>query len=422
MRISSKEDLLHSTNVDLETDWVDSAVVSFVDDGFPTETSEAQLEVQDSVEPLLDSYKAGTASPVKLLRDAHIQYLYKGLEGLGPWFVSLDASRPWLVYWILHSLDLLGEPISKDVASRAIAALAQCQHASGGFAGGHGQLPHVAPTYAAIHALAIIGTSEAFETIKRQELLEWLLRMKQPDGSFTMHDGGEVDVRGTYCALSSAKLLNILTPELVANCGDFIARCQTHEGGLGGYPGLEAHGGYTFCAVAAMEMIGKTEMLDLSKLTAWLCSRQMEVEGGFQGRSNKLVDGCYSFWQGALVPILECALARASDEGEDVDLFNRDPLQEYILLCCQEPKGGLRDKPDKGPDYYHTCYVLSGLSIAQHKYTWNAEQEDIINCPDQTTIVGVKENQLPVTHPIHNILVPHVARIRAHFLDHIEDV
>jgi protein farnesyltransferase subunit beta len=26
--------------------------------------------------------------------------------------------------------------------------------------------------------------------------------------------------------------------------------------------------------------------------------RQMPVEGGFQGRANKLVDGCYSFWLG----------------------------------------------------------------------------------------------------------------------------
>ena len=31
----------------------------------------------------------------------------------------------------------------------------------------------------------------------------------------------------------------------------------------------------------------------------------MSCEGGFQGRSNKLVDGCYSFWQGGLFPLLQ---------------------------------------------------------------------------------------------------------------------
>ena len=30
------------------------------------------------------------------------------------------------------------------------------------------------------------------------------------------------------------------------------SRCQTYEGGFGAYPGCEAHGGYTFCAFAAL--------------------------------------------------------------------------------------------------------------------------------------------------------------------------
>jgi protein farnesyltransferase subunit beta len=28
--------------------------------------------------------------------------------------------------------------------------------------------------------------------------------------------------------------------------------------------------------------------------------------------------------------------------------------------------GGLRDKPSKPKYFYHSCYVLSGLSVAQH--------------------------------------------------------
>lgn len=34
----------------------------------------------------------------------------------------------------------------------------------------------------------------------------------------------------------------------------------------------------------------------------------MRFEGGFQGRCNKLVDGCYSFWQAGLLPLLHRAL------------------------------------------------------------------------------------------------------------------
>lgn len=48
-------------------------------------------------------------------------------------------------------------------------------------------------------------------------------------------------------------------------------------------------------------------------------------------------------------------------------LFNRIALQEFILICAQSEKGGLRDKPGKSADLYHTNNNLSGLSSAQHR-------------------------------------------------------
>lgn len=92
-------------------------------------------------------------------------------------------------------------------------------------------------------------------------------------------------------------------------------------------------------------------------------NRQTRFEGGFQGRTNKLVDGCYSFWQAGAFALLHELLMRESPP--DQFLFNNTALQEYILICCQHPTGGLKDKPGKRSDLYHTCYVLSGLSIAQ---------------------------------------------------------
>ena len=35
----------------------------------------------------------------------------------------------------------------------------------------------------------------------------------------------------------------------------------------------------------------------------------MKYEGGFQGRTNKLVDGCYSFWQGGVFPLIHMILS-----------------------------------------------------------------------------------------------------------------
>ena len=41
-------------------------------------------------------------------------------------------------------------------------------------------------------------------------------------------------------------------------------------------------------------------------------------------------------------------------------------MHRYILHCAQSIEyGGLRDKPGKPRDFYHSCYALSGLSISQ---------------------------------------------------------
>jgi len=43
-------------------------------------------------------------------------------------------------------------------------------------------------------------------------------------------------------------------------------RCQTYEGGFAGGPGMEAHGGYSFCGIAALVMLGKPHLCDLPAL------------------------------------------------------------------------------------------------------------------------------------------------------------
>ena len=75
----------------------------------------------------------------------------------------------------------------------------------------------------------------------------------------------------------------------------------------------------------------------------------MSYEGGFQGRANKLVDACYSFWMGAIFPIMDYELKMMENKAYKVgSLFDPEGLQSYILYLCQElVKGGIRDKPEK---------------------------------------------------------------------------
>ena len=131
-----------------------------------------------------------------LRREKTISFLLKGLKHLSEGFQYLDASRPWLVYWIIHSLELLNVSIQGQQKSDIINFLAKCQCPSGGFAGGPGQVPHLAPTYAAVNALVILGGEEAYQVINREKLAQWMNKLRQDDGSFVMHEGGEVDIRG----------------------------------------------------------------------------------------------------------------------------------------------------------------------------------------------------------------------------------
>ncbi|KAI9005628.1 farnesyltransferase, CAAX box, beta [Hyaloraphidium curvatum] len=383
----------------------------FDDEGVSTVTSEDQIAVENSVDQLyteippeerLEAQRYRRSRSLKLrtrlelVRDAHVRFLMKGLGTLSKGYTSLDASKPWICYWILHSLDMLGALPPRDVLERSssffrvLDTLLLCQNETGGFGGGFGQISHLATTYAATHAIAVIGLDRGFESIKRPEMLSWLLSLKQPDGSFIMHDGGEVDVRGSYCAMTVAKLLGILTPELTQGVSDFVVQCQTFEGGIGGTPFVEAHGGYTFCGLAAATLLGQADLLDTPALLRWAAARQMDYEGGFQGRTNKLVDGCYSLWQGGVFPLLHA-------------------LSEYVLVSGQNRKGGLRDKPDKSPDFYHTCYCLSGLSLTQYDYSW-----DPVNLEFSCTPREGRTDTLRPTHPIHNVCIDRISKMMLH--------
>ncbi|KAJ5216290.1 uncharacterized protein N7498_002697 [Penicillium cinerascens] len=377
-----------------------------------------------------------------LQRDDHVGYLYDSLEDYPAGFVAMDASRPWMVYWALTGLSLLGEDVT-SVRQRVIKTLQPMQNPAGGFGGGHGQTSHLAGSYAAVLSLAMVGGEEAYALVDRQSMWRWLGRLKQADGGFRVCEGGEEDVRGAYCAMTIISLLDLplaLPPDAVGRSTgmenftdelpNYLARCQTFEGGISGSPGVEAHGAYAFCALACLSIIGPPEetiarCMDLPLLLSWLSARQNAPEGGFSGRTNKLVDGCYSHWVGGCWPLLQSAIdGKPQSAGPPPQavgsLFSREGLDRYILGCCQSPHGGLRDKPGKSPDSYHTCYVLAGLSETQHHHyrtDISASSSEVFasafswkSSPIREDNVFEKNDRLTALHPLY--VIPHQAAER----------
>ena len=385
-----------------------------------TKTSAEQRATEQEVAQAMamcEQADADWRSTVPLERADHVQYCERGLGvKMGRGLSSLDASRPWLCYWTCHSLELLGRPVGDGpLSARTVDFLARCQDAGGGFCGGPtGHMPHLAPTFAAISALVTVGTGAAYAVIDRAGLLAFLRRLKQPDGSFALHVGGETDVRGTYCAAAVAVATGVASEELFAGTAEWIASCQTFEGGLGGEPGNEAHGGYTYCGLAALALLQRLDAVDAEGCARWLAGRQYEREGGFAGRTNKLVDCCYGFWQSAVPSLLHAALAATSGSGGGgggagggaaVPGYDRLRLQEYLLCCCQSAGGGLRDKPSKRADFYHTAYGLAGLSVAQHG--WSVADERIV--------LGPPDNLLPPVDACYNVSVHKASQAAAYF-------
>ncbi|KAF9048253.1 terpenoid cyclases/Protein prenyltransferase [Hymenopellis radicata] len=455
-------------------------------DGFPTSTSATQHETEDILIKHLPPPSASAANHYVLQKTKHLQYLMRTFtQGFPQRYTSQDASQPWLMFWTLQSFSLLKVGLDPGNRQRAIDTILTWQHPQGGFGGGPGQAAHLLTTYAAVCALAIVGRpgkGGGWDDIDRTKLYSFFMSLKQRDGSYLVAHHAEVDVRGIYCLLVVATLLDLMTPELVRGTREFVRSCQTYEGGFSSAsqpyydadgnlmavrpPLGEAHGGYTFCALASWVLLepcaeeGEKE-IDKSNLLRWLVQMQggKTELGGFKGRTNKLVDGCYSWWVGGAFALFESLHPSSKphlpnphppegdvdeDAWDDIEegLLNREALQEYILLAGQHPAGGLRDKPPKPADAYHTEYVLAGLSTAQHRVApdekrktqleaaWNdRENEDealrkrvyldaMCWQQDETGssfIGGIRSNEVNASHPLFNLTITHTQAVMGHF-------
>lgn len=89
----------------------------------------------------------------------------------------------------------------------------------------------------------------------------------------------------------------------------------------------------------------------MPQLQDWLLHRQQEEQGGFNGRTEKDEDVCYSFWCGASAEIL--GVHSEISIVEDVKW----------LLSCQTKMGGIAKVPDETPDVMHSYLALAALSM-----------------------------------------------------------
>jgi protein farnesyltransferase subunit beta len=131
-------------------------------DSHQTQTSEDQIETEESIDELFKIYRRNPSNPSPpiptLTRSSHLSFVSKVLQPLPAGYITMDSNRAWLIYWVLHSHDLLSISLDVKMKARAIRTLLSFQNIqTGGFGGGPGQISHLMSTYAAVSALAIVG-------------------------------------------------------------------------------------------------------------------------------------------------------------------------------------------------------------------------------------------------------------------------
>ncbi|KAF9890181.1 CAAX farnesyltransferase (FTase) subunit beta [Aspergillus nanangensis] len=341
-----------------------------IQDTLITETTELQNDTINKCVPFLKGIHSSQKGPWNqygvpaLTRDEHIGYLYDSLEEYPAAFVSIDASRPWMSYWALAGLSLLGQGV-RSFRSRVISTFGAMQNPTGGFGGGHGQISHCASSYAAVLSLAMVGGEEVFQLVDRKAMWQWLGRLKQPDGGFRLFEGGEEDVRGAYCSMVIISLLDLpltLPPEAEARKYGL----DSFTSGLSEYLARCTQGPRLFPPLYTAD------------------------DKGMQVKHSKVV-----------YPVV--------------------PGRKPTVPTLSGKLGGLRDKPGKHVDSYHTCYTLTGLSSAQYSHYYTdtsvSSGEEFASAfswrchPTTTEEEGVnvfsEGDRLAAFHPIY--VIPHKA-------------
>ncbi|EIM19327.1 terpenoid cyclases/Protein prenyltransferase [Wallemia mellicola] len=308
------------------------------------------------------------------------KFSFRHLELLPNVYESNDSARLTLAFFVVESLAILGESLEK--ASEYCDYVYKCQLPyinGGGFRGSlfmgkqeydNDEIPPYDPsnltmTYTAILLLALLR--DDFSRLDVKGIIRSIEDRQKPDGSFApIPSGSESDIRLVYCASAISSLLGdfsgIDIPQTIA----YIKRCRTYDGSYSQTPNGEGQGGTTYCALASLELLSSqipSEQLishkESDETLRWLSQRQIH---GFQGRTNKDCDSCYSFWcRGAFE-----SLKKLSNLPDDLEIFS-DELDGDFLLSCSGKLGGIAKYPNEYPDVLHNCLGLSALSMAKSR-------------------------------------------------------
>ncbi|EPQ26672.1 uncharacterized protein PFL1_05652 [Pseudozyma flocculosa PF-1] len=331
---------------------------------------------------------------------------FRGGPGVGSAVPSLATLGPSASAAAAHAVDVDVE-VEVDAGLPPVASSPRPSRVLERLGGGN-----LAMTYTALLSLAILR--DDFARLDRAAILAHLSSCQQRDGSFAPSVGHrEYDCRFLFCAFAVCWMLDDWSAIDVDRAIGFLRRSRCWDGSFGQSETQEGHGGSTYCAVAALALANRLDELDevdesaapptasssgssaatdststagggrRAELERWLLSRQQSGTG-FNGRLEKPVDTCYSFWCGAALQILgqHHHIDAASDIG--------------WILSAVSPVGGISKVPDDPPDLMHSYLSTAALSLHAHG---EPAQSDEIESDDAAAVAlraGLRSSLQPL--------------------------
>ncbi|CAO2648999.1 Nn.00g099480.m01.CDS01 [Neocucurbitaria sp. VM-36] len=301
---------------------------------------------------------AAIPDEMQLFVDKHVRYIQ-----------SLDTRKDELEYWLtehlrlnglywgLTALHLLRRP---DALPRTeiLDFVFSCLHENGGFGAAPGHDAHMLYT---VSGVQILATLDAFSDLEdrvqdgRQKIGKFIADLQDPEtGTFAGDEWGERDTRFLYGALNALSLMGLLHLVDVDKAVQHVQSCANFDGGYGTSPGAESHSGQVFTCVGALAIAGRLDLVNQEKLGAWLSERQLK-NGGLNGRPEKKVDVCYSWWVMSSMAMLN-----------RLHWIDGEKLTRFILQCQDPDLGGLADRPGDMVDVFHTVFGIAGLSLLKY--------------------------------------------------------
>lgn len=340
----------------------------------------------------------------------HIVFFRRFLTGVLPPACEADQVRVVLCYFALFALETAGQldTLSEPQRDALVAWIIRSQFVR---VGGLATDFNVACVYAALASLAIIG--RGLDLVPTDEIVGCIAQL-QIRGSSTeatrMHGAvharlplpAEADTRYVYAAAAVSSLLGRWDGLDAAAAAAFVARCQTYEGGFGLCPGLEAHGGSTYCALATLDLLGCSQspvplfsqpgrafadIVDYASAVRWLSLRTVSrapesylngpacdvggepaelsdadprYQGGLSGRAGKPADACYAWWVGAARLLLQRASSAQQIPVKCPMNWTERAALAAFLARCQFHAGGCGKDWEALPDPLHSCYGVVG--------------------------------------------------------------